>query len=348
MGTFLEEQLKSYDLTEKELNALYKEMLDDYKVTLKKMKKRLKKVYINTLSGVPPDQYLNTMMNYGRLEALILDLQNQYNTLVRRANTLIKNGSKLEVTNSFYRRQYILNWVTPVRFQVIPEVIVNMSALSTPKVWEQYKKSAKKTITKKYGNITLYKPKHGTLIDVLLSNKREKLVEIRRFLNQELLAGNSFKKSAKGLTKLMDNSLSNALRIVRTEGTRNMNAGAFALSQYAKSEGVDLETFWKAVLDIKTRVVHGDLDSTPQNNEGYFVINGDRGKHPGDFSLAKNNANCRCGTYDKVKGIPLELRRAKNPVTGKTDIITYKSYNKWLKDNNMKRDKYGRIVKKAA
>jgi len=39
--------------------------------------------------------------------------------------------------------------------------------------------------------------------------------------------------------------------------------------------------------------------------------------------------NCRCTVIDVVEGLPPQIRRAKDPVTGKTDIINFTTYDEW-------------------
>lgn len=41
--------------------------------------------------------------------------------------------------------------------------------------------------------------------------------------------------------------------------------------------------------------------------------------------------NCRCTTIDVVQGLEPTLRRGVNPVTGKSDIASYRDYDKWKK-----------------
>jgi hypothetical protein len=65
---------------------------------------------------------------------------------------------------------------------------------------------------------------------------------------------------------------------------------------------------------------------------------------PGQFMDAGNNINCRCQTVDIIENNKPTKRTGVNPVTGKTETFSYKDYSQWAKDNDLKKNKYGRVI----
>ena len=66
------------------------------------------------------------------------------------------------------------------------------------------------------------------------------------------------------------------------------------------------------------------IDSFREWFKGYedtYVIIGDPAE----------DIHCRCSTIDVVQGLEPTLRRGVNPATGKSDIASYRDYDKWKK-----------------
>lgn len=81
------------------------------------------------------------------------------------------------------------------------------------------------------------------------------------------------------------------IRVAETEAHRLYMTSAFAT---AKENGATMKT-WNAVGDEKTRDTHIDIDGVEIPIDTPFVtFDGDEAMFPGDFSMASNNANCRC------------------------------------------------------
>ena len=74
------------------------------------------------------------------------------------------------------------------------------------------------------------------------------------------------------------------------------------------------------------------LDGQYEDDSGLFHIHGLSARYPGDFGDPAEDISCRCTTIDVVQGLEPTLRRGGvNPVTGKSDIASYRDYDKWKK-----------------
>jgi hypothetical protein len=83
-----------------------------------------------------------------------------------------------------------------------------------------------------------------------------------------------------------------SLLIARTETTMAANMGALTA---AENSGANLEKFWIATNDARTREWHSEVDQTPIPMNLPFIVNGEEMQHPGDPNGSPENVcNCRC------------------------------------------------------
>ena len=125
-----------------------------------------------------------------------------------------------------------------------------------------------------------------------------------------------------------------------------MNSGALWNTEEMRNQDVKIQRQWVATLDGNTRETHQSADGQIENKSGLFHVGGSTGRYPGDLGDPAEDINCRCSTIDIVDEIPPTIRRAVDPVTGKSDIIDYKNYDQYMKDNGMRQDR-GKWVKSA-
>jgi len=64
-------------------------------------------------------------------------------------------------------------------FTVLNPAVVEISVLGTPTVWKKIGKDAAERISKKYGDLSKYQPKHGTLTNTILNNRVKDLQKIQ-------------------------------------------------------------------------------------------------------------------------------------------------------------------------
>jgi SPP1 gp7 family putative phage head morphogenesis protein len=174
-------------------------------------------------------------------------------------------------------------------------------------------------------------PSGDTLTGILVNNLNQELTKTLRVVKQGLINGQSYVKQAQALKETFNGNAYNALRVVRTEGNRLANAGTYLNSEDLKEAGVSIRRQWVATLDGRTRDSHQALDGQYEDDEGLFHIHGLSARYPGDFGDPAEDIQCRCTTIDVVQGLEPTLRRGVNPVTGKSDIASYRDYGKWKK-----------------
>lgn len=146
-----------------------------------------------------------------------------------------------------------------------------------------------------------------SLIDIIEKSKYNTLLGIRQVITQGFIIGDSYQDMAKKVTEQFDKSFNNALRDVRTEGTRAAGEGQSAAYDRAEKLGVELDRIWVATDDNRTRPSHSALDGQVADEEGMFTIpdgyenSGEQTDYPGNFAVASENYNCRCRIRAEVK-----------------------------------------------
>jgi SPP1 gp7 family putative phage head morphogenesis protein len=169
----------------------------------------------------------------------------------------------------------------------------------------------------------------ATLSQIIKDNNQSSLTKVYKVLKNGLINGTSYAKQAKAIKSEFGKNAYNAIRVARTEGNRNASAGAYENTQDLIKQGINTRRQWIATLDDRTRDTHARLDGQFEDKNGLFWIGSDSARYPGDFANAGENINCRCTTIDVIDGVEPTLRRGINPVTGKSDIFSFKTYEEW-------------------
>lgn len=144
---------------------------------------------------------------------------------------------------------------------------------------------------------------------------------------------------ARNINNVAKAGLSNAKRIVRTEGHRIQQASWHDSAVNAKAHGADLVRKWSSVLDGKTRPVHRMLDGQIREVDEPFSAGGMTAMAPGYFGIAAQDCNCRCiarsipriladGGFVKMDNFTKEVRSFESPKD-------YEDFKKkyWSKEN---------------
>lgn len=146
-----------------------------------------------------------------------------------------------------------------------------------------------------------------------------------------ILMGESLKKLADRLqTNIPDMNRKSAIRAARTATTGAENAGRLDTFIAAKEMGIPLKKQWLATLDLRTRHSHQQLDLKIVEVEDKFP-NGLM--YPGDTSGRPEEVyNCRCTMLSEADGdiIGNIKRRARNPLTGRNEVIDSIPYPEWF------------------
>lgn len=126
----------------------------------------------------------------------------------------------------------------------------------------------------------------------LQSNANAIRTNIQRSITTSIVQGESIPKMAKRIKVDLETNANNAVRIARTETTRNMGEARQSVMEQAKDKGIKIKKKWLASKDDRTRSSHKHLDGEirdldkPYSNGLMF---------PGDPSgPADEVINCRC------------------------------------------------------
>lgn len=340
--------------------GLSKEITDQYKKAYLDIEKSLKAIHDKFLTGVKPEDYYNEIVKYGRLSSLKAQIADIYNKAAGEAAKLQVESAKLAFSNKYYENMYSVNWFSAEAFKgktdfqyfaVLNTKAVDVSVLGTPKIWASLSSEQKKAFKH-------IRPKHGTLAATLEKNRKKDLLKLQEVISQGLLKGKSSVKTGKELEKVfkdiaesvkerMEVSASNALRIARTEGTRNMNAGAYINTQEAIGAGLDLKRKAVEVLDNRTREQSATIDDQEVAGDKPFIYPGGLEVMViGNSGVASFDINERGRSIDIVPGTNPGQRTGRDPATGEISKATFKNMADWMDKNNLKYNQYGRMVKK--
>lgn len=147
-----------------------------------------------------------------------------------------------------------------------------------------------------------------------------------------LLSGQSIAKTSRQIRERFDVSKYYADRLVRTE-TNHFNNEADAMAY----EEMDVEMYvFMATLDTRTSTKCQELDGQKFPLKEREVGKNYPPMHP----------NCRSKTRAYM-GEEIEKtlqRRARNPVTGKNEIVGNISYEEWAKQNGLELEHYGKLA----
>lgn len=175
-----------------------------------------------------------------------------------------------------------------------------------------------------------YYPKDRALkrgIDLAYGKK-----QITASVTSSILQGKSIKHMADDLQKRITTmSRDSAIRTARTAVTGAQNAGRMDSYAAAEKMGIKLKKEWLATLDSRTRHSHAMLDGEQVAQDKKFS-NGCR--FPGDPQGPPWEIyNCRCTLIAAVEGVDTASaqRRARNPVTGETELIQNMTYQEWVR-----------------
>jgi len=99
------------------------------------------------------------------------------------------------------------------------------------------------------------------------------------------------------------------------------------------------------VIGDRTRPQSAQVDGRMENDDGFFKYPGGAlVKIPGNSGVPGWDINDRESVINIIDGVPPTTRRARDPVTGETDIISFRSFDEWAKENGLTRNRYGQLL----
>jgi len=291
----------------------------------------VKDTYAKHLVGIDGADYYKTLNLYNRLKTMEQEIKGVYIQIGRETRKTITKGMHTTFDESYLMDRYTTAFFADNIGKSIKYSAPNPLVREVAVTGDASRLTAIRDARLRRVAEDMIPPSGDTLTGILVNNLNNELTKTLRVVKQGLINGQSYVKQAQALKKTFDGNAYNALRVVRTEGNRLANAGAYLNSEDLKEAGVKIKRQWVATLDGRTRDSHQALDGQYEDDEGLFWIGGDSARYPGGFDDPAETVNCRCTTIDVVQGLEPTLRRGVNPVTGKSDIASYRDYETWKK-----------------
>lgn len=120
-------------------------------------------------------------------------------------------------------------------------------------------------------------------------------------ISRGIATGLSYADMARNLNSVSKAGLSNATRIVRTEGHRIQQSSTHDAQQAAKAKGCEVVKQWNAALDGRTRDTHRALDGQLREIDEPFKVHGKSTMYPGGFGDPAEDCNCRCTSNTRAR-----------------------------------------------
>jgi SPP1 gp7 family putative phage head morphogenesis protein len=133
-----------------------------------------------------------------------------------------------------------------------------------------------------------------TLSQRLEKNRAAIVYTIQQEVTQGLVQGETYKQMAKRIKGALENDVTKAMRIVRTEAHRVVESSKHDAAEHAHKNGVIMVKEWNSMQDQRVRDRHEKLDGVKIPVDEDFKIGTDRAKAPGLFLRPENSINCRC------------------------------------------------------
>jgi len=125
--------------------------------------------------------------------------------------------------------------------------------------------------------------------------------KIRQEITRGIAGGMTYNDIARNITATTKTPLSNARRIVQTEGHRIQQAATYDAQQASKAKGADVVKQWDSTLDGATRPTHRKLDGQIREVKEPFEEDGKKAMFPGDFGDPAEDCNCRCVSLTRAR-----------------------------------------------
>lgn len=199
---------------------------------------------------------------------------------------------------------------------------------------ETQMKLAYTAVNKEVAMLAIQNPISGlTLNQTLRKNRQDIILNVNRHIMQGLILGEGNRKMANRITHLFQGDVKKAIRVVNTESHRVTQSSRLSGIKHAASKGVKMLKVWDASLDGSTRPAHQKLDGKKiAVDEDFQSTAGGKGPAPGQMGTAADDINCRCSLRTEIAGYEPHVRRARNAITDKNEVIPYTTYEEWKKN----------------
>ncbi len=151
-------------------------------------------------------------------------------------------------------------------------------------------------------------PHSGLKLNERLQGRRAEIEQqIRATITQGIYRGEPYKEMAKNLLITLEGDTAKAMRIVRTESHRAVEAGKFQACLRGQAQGVQQMKWWASAFDERTRVHHAWMghnyakdNMIPLESEFENPETGGKGLGPGQMNNPSDDINCRCSSLIEI------------------------------------------------
>ena len=267
--------------TEKIINSLAlkteREIMKNYARQLRGMRSKLADIFDKYFQEGKLD--FSEIQKYGRLSKLEQSLIKDIKKLNDDDGKLLRETLTEVYNTSYYRTAWALESETRAR--------LGYSAVDL------------KTV-----QLSIQNPFTGLTLNERLERHRTNLIYgLKEELTRGFVNGDTYPQISRRVKDLLEGDAGKAIRIVRTESTRIYNEAQYDSILHAEEQGITMTKTWISSRDDRTRESHEMLDGVTIPVDEPFVIDGDEGMFPGDFSEARNVINCRCTVEYNVVAI---------------------------------------------
>lgn len=305
-----EAQLAGYTVTEEEYKAIESLIAEEYLAAYKEIDARLAQLYAQYADAKTTDDIYNWLIQFDRYNKLHSDVAALYTQHSKAAGKLIEESSRLAMVNNYCRQAFTLTYASPqMTFSMINPNLVDLAVLGQVELWSDIPRRGREI----YGSAEAWLPQEGTLSQLIKNNRSSEIRAIQSKINSGLISGKGYAKTARDVRDVIGAYTGkdpkgftyNALRIVRTEGNRALNAGAYANDLAAADQGIKITRTWDATLDTRTRPEHAREDGKKTTVDKPFMFaNGWSAMYPGKIHTgsAKTDAsqNIHCFNGDTL------------------------------------------------
>jgi SPP1 gp7 family putative phage head morphogenesis protein len=229
-----------------------------------------------------PNPTLDEARRYNRLSNLTTEIRKKYRALIGREITKTEMLASYNFTEKYFSEMWAaerslgnFKWKNPTVEAIRASVYWEGSGMSMPQ---------------RFGKLYT-----------------QDVFNIESAITRGLATGSSFKKIAESIEDQFTKGFNDAIRVVRTEMTRNWSEGFNEAFKEMESRGLPIRKMWISAPDDRTRETHAQLDGQLSDEDGLFRIDGYEGEGPGLFGEPEMDINCRCtvSTVFTDEGEPL-------------------------------------------
>jgi hypothetical protein len=326
--TYKDAVLQSYTDVSASAEAKIKTMLKNYVEAHREIKAELDSLYAS-FAGLDKADWYNAAIKADRLQALLRSIDANISKYAELANTQTETLITDSMKDMYYRTQYIHAAFIPqaISLTTIPPMLVKAAVTGQAEAV----RAITDNIIKKYGSLTNYVPKYGTLSKLLAERKSEAVASIEKAVTQSIIKGDGIRDLASNISGIFETVGWKAARIASAESMRVASAGQWAHTQDLISDGIEPEKMWMHVANVSkfSRPEHEHLDGKRIGVDDEFESNGFSALYPRAFGEPSEDIGCKCTYLNIVNGVTPATRTATNPVTGEKEVFSFKSYDEW-------------------